>query len=136
MPILNCEISIHAQPANCPRNERGELQLPADWARAPWGRTFDEALAAIGELPQLYTELDGSLAWNSLPGEERWQLFGCLYDRGPELAYIDLYGTCDAAALAKFFDCVRGSEGQLMVQDRGRGVFFGEREFVDRLPAE
>jgi len=130
MPIVSCEISIHAQPANVSHSERGELQLPTDWATAPWGRTFDEALAAISELPQLYTELDGSFAWNSLPGEERWQLFGCLYDRGPELAYVDLFGTCDSAALAKFFGCVRGPAGKLMVQDRARGVFFDEGEFL------
>lgn len=131
MTIVRCEISVHAQPANCSANATGELQLPADWARAPWGRTFDEAIEAIGQLPQLYTEPDGSLAWNSLPGEERWQLFGCLYDRGPELAYIDLFGTCDRNSLSQFFDCVRGAAG-LMVQDRGRGVFFGEREFLSR----
>lgn len=129
MSLLQCEISIHAQPANCVTNATGELQLPADWAAAPWGRTFDDAIAAISELPQLYTEPDGSLAWNSQPGAERWQLFGCLYDRGPELAYIDLYGSCDGAALQKFFNCVRGP-AMLMVQDRGRGVFFAERDFL------
>lgn len=129
MSLIRCEISIHAQPANCTANEGGELQLPADWATAPWGKTFDDAIAAIGELPQLYTEPDGSFAWNSLPGEERWQLFGCLYDRGMELAYIDLFGNCDAALLAMFFDCVRGS-AQLMAQDRVRGVFVGERTFL------
>jgi hypothetical protein len=132
MPIVKCEISIHAQSAGCPRNERGELLLPANWAAAPWGRTFDEALAAIGELQNLYTEPDGSLAWNSPPGEERWQLFGCLYDRGPELAYVDLFGACDSASLGKLFDCVRGPTAMLMVQDRVRGVFFDEREFLQR----
>jgi hypothetical protein len=129
MSILRCEISLHAQPANCPANAAGELQVPADWASAPWGKTFDDAIEAIGQLPQLYTEPDGSFAWNSQAGEERWQLFGCLYDRGPELAYIDLFGSCDAAALQQFFACVRGP-GLLMVQDRGRGVFIDEREFV------
>lgn len=128
-PIHRCEISLHAQPANCPVNSNGELQLPTDWASAPWGQTFDAAIEAIGQLPQLYTEPDGSFAWNSLPGEERWQLFGCLYDRGPELAYIDLFGNCASASLKQFFDCVRGT-GLLMVQDRGRGVFVGEREFL------
>jgi hypothetical protein len=131
MSLLQCEISIHAQPANCATNARGELQLPADWAAAPWGRTFDDALAAIGDLPQLYTEPDGSLAWNSEPGAERWQLFGCLYDRGPELAYIDLYGSCDCAALQKFFDCVRGSSN-LMIQDRQQGIFYGEAIYLGR----
>jgi hypothetical protein len=129
MSLLRCEISIHAQPVNCGTNPNGELQLPTDWANATWGMSFDDAIAAIGELPQLYTEPDGSLAWNSAPGEERWQLFGCLYDRGPELAYIDLYGNCDSVALAKFFDCVRGPAA-LMVQDRARGVFFAERFYL------
>jgi hypothetical protein len=127
--ILRCEISLHAQPANCSANAAGDLQLPADWASAPWGRTFDAAIEAIGQLPQLYTEPDGSFAWSSLPGEERWQLFGCLYDRGPELAYIDLFGSCDRSSLKTFFDCVRGP-GSLMVQDRIRGVFISEHEFI------
>lgn len=134
MSLVRCEISIHAQPANCGTNASGELQLPADWATAMWGKTFDDAIVAIGELPQLYTEPDGSLAWNSQPGEERWQLFGCLYDRGLELAYIDLYGNCDDASLTRFFDCVRGSAG-LMVQDRVRGVFFAERDFLQSATA-
>ncbi|WP_254513207.1 hypothetical protein [Anatilimnocola floriformis] len=130
MPILKCEISLHTQPPDSARNDRGELELPTNWATAPWGRTFDDALAAISELPGLYTELDGSLAWNSLPGEARWQLFGCLYDRGAELAYVDLFGTCDRDSLARLFACVRGSIAPLMVQDRGRGVFFDESDFL------
>ena len=130
MPILKCEISLHAQPPDCPRNDRGELQLPANWATAPWGRTFEAAFAAVSELPGLYTELDGSLAWNSLPGEERWQLFGCLYDRGPELAYVDLFGTCDSDRLAQLFICVRGPAAPLMVQDRGRGTFVTAADFL------
>lgn len=130
MSVVRCEISIHAQPANCSTNEVGELQLPADWATAPWGLTFDDAIVAIGELPQLYTEPDGSFAWNSQPGEERWQLFGCLYDRGVELAYVDLYGSCDVTKLWQFFDCLRGPNMQLMVQDRVRGVFFAESYFL------
>lgn len=128
--ILRCEISVHAQPVNCSANGRGELELPADWASAPWGRTFDEALAAIGALPQLYTEPDGSFVWTSLPDEERWQLFGCLYDRGLELAYIDLFGSCDRSWLSRFLDCVRGPAAGLMMQDRVRGLFFAERAFV------
>ena len=127
--IIPCEISIHAQPPNCQANDQGALQLPADWATAPWGKTFDDAFAAISKLPQLYTELDGSLAWNSLPGEERWQLFGCLYDRGPELAYIDLFGNCSREALEQLFAAVRGT-ADLMVQDRARGLFFNAADFL------
>lgn len=128
--IVRCEVSIHARPATAIVLPTGELQLPEGWATAPWGRTFDDALAALGELPSLYTEPDGSFAWNSLPGEERWQLSGCLYDRGPELAYVDLFGTCASRSLTLFFDCLRGPEGELMVQLRERGTFLSAEAFV------
>ena len=94
------------------------------------GRTFDESLAALSELPSLYTEPDGSFAWNSLPGEERWQLSGCMYDRGPDLAYVDLFGQCESRSLATFLDQLRGPSSQLMVQLRERGTFVTTEAFL------
>lgn len=129
--IVRCEVSIHARPAGAVALSSGDLQLPAAWSTAPWGRTFDDALAALSELPSLYTEPDGSFAWNSLPGEERWQLSGCLYDRGPELAYVDLFGQCASRSLALFLDCLRGPDTQLMVQLRERGTFVTTEAFVN-----
>lgn len=133
MTILTCEISLHAVPSGILAREDspsgGPLSLPANWAIAPWGRTFDEALAALGELPQLYTELDGSFVWSSLPGAERWQLFGCLYDRGTELAYVDLFGNCERESLQRLFACVRG-KGPLMAQTRHGGQFWTESAFL------
>ncbi len=130
MTILKCEVSVHAQPAEATPLLSGELSLPANWANAPWGRTFDDALTALGDLPQLYTEPDGSFVWTSPPAVDRWQLFGCLYDRGSELAYVDLFGTCDAQALRQLFACLRGSVTSLMLQLRERGVFVGEVTFL------
>jgi hypothetical protein len=128
--IIRCEVSIHARPVNAVELPSGELKLPEGWATAPWGRTFDDALAALSELPLLYTEPDGSFAWNSLPGEERWQLSGCLYDRGPDLAYVDLFGQCGNRSLATFFDQLRGPEADLMVQLRERGTFLSAAAFL------
>ena len=116
MTIIACEVSLH-------------VGVPPSGGEVPWGRTFDEALAALSELPQLYTELDGSFAWNSLPGEEPWQLFGCLYDRGTELAYVDLFGNCSRDGLKQLFDAVRGTT-PLLVQSRIGGTFCTETEFV------
>ena len=128
--IVRCEVSIHARPAEAVVRQSGELQLPEGWATAPWGRTFDEAIETLSKLPSLYTEPDGSFAWNSLPGEERWQLSGCLYDRGPELAYVDLFGTCESRSLAQFLDCLRGPRAELMVQLRERGTFLPAESFL------
>ena len=133
--IVRCEVSIHARPAAAIALPSGDLQLPEGWAAAPWGRTFDESLAALSELPSLYTEPDGSFAWNSLPGEERWQLFGCLYDRGPELAYVDLFGQCESRSLALFLDCLRGPQAELMVQLRERGTFVTAEAFLQSTRA-
>ena len=130
MSILKCEVSVHAQPADATTLENGELSLPTNWANAPWGRTFDDALAALGDLPQLYTEPDGSFVWTSPPDVDRWQLFGCLYDRGRELAYVDLFGSCESTALRQLFDCLRGPVTSLMLQLRERGVFVGEVAFL------
>lgn len=129
MTIISCEVSLHAQPAAATLAADGKLQLPADWAAAPWGRTFDDAIEALGQLPQLYTEPDGSFVWTAPAGNPRWQLFGCLYDRGAELAYVDLFGTCDAAALILLFDGCRGS-APLMIQQRTAGWFVPEPLFL------
>jgi hypothetical protein len=128
MTIIACEVSLHALPAGVPASA-GPIGVPTSGGAGPWGRTFDDALAALGELPQLYTELDGSFVWTSLPSEERWQLFGCLYDRGTELAYVDLFGTCSQESLRQLFNAVRG-DGPLMVQSRIGGTFCTEGEFV------
>ncbi|QDU26076.1 hypothetical protein ETAA8_11490 [Anatilimnocola aggregata] len=128
MTPIACEVSVHAQPVDATPSANGTLLLPGDWAQAPWGRTFDDALAALGDMPRLYTELDGSFVWTSPPEVERWQLFGCLYDRGRELAYVDLYGTCDRQALARLLDCLRGS-APLMIQQRAAGLFYAEDSF-------
>jgi hypothetical protein len=128
MTIIACEVSLHALPLGVSPTT-GPLALPTDWATAPWGRTFDDALAALSELPRLYTELDGSFVWTSAPGEDRWQLFGCLYDRGTELAYVDLFGQCRDENLRQLFACARGTV-PLMVQSRGGGRFFTEEAFL------
>jgi hypothetical protein len=116
MTIIACEVSLH-------------VGVPPSGGGVPWGRSFDDALAALGELPQLYTEPDGSFVWTSLPGEERWQLFGCLYDRGTELAYVDLFGTCSQDGLRQLFDALRGIS-PLLVQSRTGGTFCMEDQFV------
>jgi hypothetical protein len=129
MTILACEVSLHAQPASATLGDDNRLALPADWAAAPWQRTFDDALDALGQLPRLYTEPDGSFVWTSPEGEPRWQLFGCLYDRGAELAYVDLFGTCDSWALAQLLDGCRGTS-PLMIQQRAAGWFVPETLFL------
>jgi hypothetical protein len=128
--IVRCEVSVHAQPAKAVQQPDGALRLPEGWPTAPWGRTFDEAYAALGELPRLYAEPDGSFAWTSPPGEERWQLTGCLYDRGPELAYVDLFGQCDQQSLAALFRALRGPGTELMIQFREQGTFITANSFL------
>jgi len=131
MTILACEVSVHAQPELAATATSGNLLLPSDWEGGLWGRTFDDALTALGELPRLYTELDGSFVWTSAPEVPRWQLFGTLYDRGIELAYVDLYGTCDRDSLRQLLDCLRGT-APLMLQDRAAGLFYAEDSFLNR----
>ncbi|WP_425616084.1 hypothetical protein NA78x_006023 [Anatilimnocola sp. NA78] len=130
MTILACEVSIHAQPELATTATQGHLLLPSDWEGGPWGRTFDDALTALGEQPRLYTELDGSFVWTSAPDAPRWQLFGTLYDRGIELAYVDLYGTCDCDSLRQLFHLLRGTT-PLMIQQRAAGLFYAEEAFLN-----
>jgi hypothetical protein len=68
--------------------------------------TFDAALAALEQLPQMFAEPDGSFVWVSPPGAQpRWQIDGLLVDGGATLHYVELKGTCPAAELDQLLRC-------------------------------
>jgi hypothetical protein len=60
----------------------------------PWEVTFDEAFAALEQVPGIFLEPDGSFFRASRPGEPKWQVEGNLYDQGPRLAYFEMKGSC------------------------------------------
>ena len=56
---------------------------------------FDDVLTALGVLPRMFIEPDGSFVWTG-EGKDRtrWQVDGNLIDRGDVLAYVDVNGCC------------------------------------------
>lgn len=81
-------------------------------ANGRWDRTFEEAYAALEQLPGVYLELDGSFFWLT-PDEPRGRIQGNLFDRDGRLLYVDLKADCSAESLEKFLAVIRPAEGLL-----------------------
>jgi hypothetical protein len=60
---------------------------------AMFGRTFEEATEALGRLPRMFAEPDGSFVWVA-SHEPAWQIDGVLYDGAGRLWYVELKGCC------------------------------------------
>ena len=92
-----------ATPKQLPAQQLGSVTvqpLVAEVASEvlPWGVTFDQAADRLMALGRLYYEPDGSIVWTgNHPELGRWQMDGNLYDRGPELGYVQLVGRCPQA---------------------------------------
>lgn len=98
-------------------------------ARATGATTFDAALAALEYLPRMFVEPDGSFVWVGHNGEARWQVDGNLYDRGDELAYVQMQGECPPAAFDELLTCFGWPETELVFQLVQEGVVVDESTF-------
>lgn len=90
---------------------------------------FDDALAALEQLPRMFIEPDGSFVWVVEAAGERWQLDGLLVDRGPMLECVELLGRCDEAMLEQFLARLDWPETKLAFEDRASGQSFTESQF-------
>lgn len=68
----------------------------AEQSAATFDRTFEQVAEALGLLPRMFVEPDGSFVWVSA-GERAWQLDGVLYDGAGRLWYVELKGGCPEA---------------------------------------
>ncbi len=90
--------------------------------------SFDHALAALADLPNLFIEPDGSFVWTgSTP--VRWQVDGNLVDRGDTLFYVELKGSCPPAALDQLLACLARTRTAFCFEWVQRGEWMDEAAF-------
>ena len=139
-------VSVHARPPEAspgpsfePADQQQGGSKPASYptlvfphaslATTMLGITFEEAAEALGKLPRMYCEPDGSLVWVSPHGEPTWQVDGNLFDRGGQLLLVDLKGTCPPAALDQLLAALGWPRVPLMFQLVREAVFLDEATF-------
>ncbi|HZZ73013.1 MAG TPA: hypothetical protein VFE24_12235 [Pirellulales bacterium] len=105
------------------------IELAAQQLETALPVSFEEAGAALAELPQLYLEPDGSFVQVSAAGEPSWQVEGNLYDCAGRLLYVELKGTCPAAALDRLLAAFGWPAVSLVFQLVRTGIFLDELEF-------
>jgi hypothetical protein len=135
--LLAFHVHVHARPAEVTAGQavvtRGQSVVPlrADQAAliSAWPITFDEALASLTRLPRMFIELDGSFVWVSAAGEKPWQVDGVLNDRGQQLAYVELRGTCAPDAFGNLLSALGWPQTPLLFQLVAEGLLLDEGDF-------
>lgn len=105
------------------------IRLPQPQTRPAWGLSFDEAAERLIALPRFFYEPDGSFAWFSATGEPAWRLEGNLYDRGDELAFAEIKGTCPAAEFDAILAIFQRPGVLLLFQLPRLGLYLVEADF-------
>jgi hypothetical protein len=95
----------------------------------PWGVTFEEAYAALEQISGIFLEPDGSFFRASRPGGEKWQVEGNLYDQGPNLAYVDMKGSCPVECLDELLRPLGWPSVRLTIQMVREGTQVSDTEF-------
>ncbi len=98
-------------------------------ASVPWSVTFDQAFAELELVPGLFIEPDGSFFLVSRPGEPVWQVEGNLYDQGPNLAHVEMKGSCPAERLDELLRPLGWPTVALAFQMVREGKQLSEAEF-------
>ena len=105
------------------------LAVRGDELCEPLGVTFEQAEAALGKLPRMFCEPDGSLVWRGTEDDRPWQVDGLLSDRRGRLLSVQLKGTCPPAEFDRLLTAVGWPEVSLVFQLTRHGVVLGEGEF-------
>ncbi len=135
--LLHFHVRIYARPAATafePRRTIGTVAitpLAAEQADllSSWPITFEEASGRLAELPRMFLEPDGSFVWVSREASA-WQVDGVLYDRGPHLAYVELHGSCDAAAFGELLHAIGQPETPLVFELVSEAILLDEPDFL------
>lgn len=103
-------------------------------ATGPLPVTFEAAVTALEQLPQMLVEPDGSFVWSSPPGiTPGWQVDGTLVDGGPTLLYAELKGTCRVEELDRLLARLSGGSTNLAFEVVEQGIVLTESEFRREL---
>lgn len=95
-------------------------------------RTFEQVSAALGELPRMFIEPDGSFVWVSA-GEPIWQIDGVLYDGAGRLWYMELKGQCPEQELDRLLSALGWPATPVTVQLVREGELLSDDEFRRQL---
>jgi hypothetical protein len=131
------QITLHALPAEALPGGSIEidgqryptLDVPAQAQGTGFSVSFEETSVALAQLPRMFIEPDGSFVWVSPSGEPTWQIDGVLYDRDERLQFIDLKGSCPAAAFDHLLSAVGWPTTAVMLQLTREAVFVDEATF-------
>lgn len=94
--------------------------------------SFDAALAALDQLPHMFTEPDGSFVGRSPPDvAPPWQVEGTLVDGGEALLYVELKGCCPTPVWNQLLACFTQGETRFEVESVLAGRTLSEAEIAD-----
>jgi hypothetical protein len=136
--VYTFEARIQVRPAQATEGERVELGSavyrplvirPAMLAGAVFPVTFEQAEAALAGLPRLFIEPDGSFVWVADDTRRSWQVDGNLYDRDGRLLYVEVKGSCPAAAFDQLLRAVGWPDVPLVFQLVREAVYLDEAGF-------
>ncbi|HEY4311516.1 MAG TPA: hypothetical protein VGN12_18860 [Pirellulales bacterium] len=130
-------ITLHARPVEAKPAASIEiagrtivtLAVPQEALSTCFRVTFEEASAALAQLPRLFIEPDGSFVWVSSSANNAWQLDGVLYDRDERLLFVDVKGSCPPEAFDQFLTALSWPETDVMMQLTREAVFVDEPTF-------
>ncbi|REJ69394.1 MAG: hypothetical protein DWQ31_04845 [Planctomycetota bacterium] len=137
-PLYRMHGSVHARGEGVGSGESIELAgrsvatlaVGPEQMATPLPVRFEEALEALGRLPRLFIEPDGSFVWTSSASEPTlWQLDGVLWDRGGQLNHVDLKGTCPPARFDELLSALGWPGAEMMFQLAIEAVFLDDAEF-------
>lgn len=93
--------------------------------------SFETAVAALEQLPQMFTEPDGSFVWRSPPGvTPPWQVEGTLVDGGATLLYVELKGCCPAPAWEQLLACFSHGPTRFAIESVLEGRTMNNEEMI------
>ena len=135
--MYNFHITLHARPVEARPDGTLEiagravstLEVPQAALATCFRVSFEEASAALVQLPRMFIEPDGSFVWVSSSADVAWQVDGMLYDRDERLLFVDLKGTCPAEAFDQLLTAFGWPETEVMVQLMREAVFVDEPTF-------
>ncbi len=105
------------------------LRVPSAALATTFACSFEQAAAALAELPRMFIEPDGSFVWVSASADQPWQVDGVLYDRDGRLLFVEMKGTCPSEQFDRILAACGWPATSVMLQLTRRAVFVDEPTF-------
>jgi hypothetical protein len=105
------------------------LAVPPEARVEPFAAEFDAVVAALEQLPRMFTEPDGAILWTSAEAGAAWQVDGTLAERAGRLLAAELKGSCPPQAFDQLLAAFGWPQSPVMFQLVRAGVFLDEPGF-------